>query len=115
MDCIFCKIVSGEIPSKKVFENDTVLAFDDIAPRTPVHTLIIPKVHIEDINSLDENNSSIMTDIFLAAKEIARIKGVEKKGYRVLMNNGKAAHQEVLHLHLHLFAGKDSLGPMIKR
>ncbi len=115
MDCIFCKIAAGDIPASKVFENEEVIAFDDINPQTPVHTLVIPKKHLVNINDLNKENSNIMAHIFLAVKEVAAIKGIKEKGYRILINNGEAAHQEVGHLHVHIFGGRESLGPMIKK
>ena len=115
MSCIFCKIIAGEIPSTKVYEDDKVLAFHDINPAAPVHILVVPKAHIADVNGITEENKSVMGDIFLAAKRIAAEKGLPEKGYRLLVNNGKAAGQEVFHLHVHIFGGKDSLGPMLSR
>ncbi len=114
MDCIFCKIASGQIPAKKVYENEKVLAFDDINPLTPAHTLVIPREHIVDLNDINSGNSAIMSDIFLAVKEVVKIKDVDESGYRILINNGRDAHQEVFHLHVHIFGGRD-LGPMIKK
>jgi len=115
MDCIFCKIAAGDIPADRVYENDSVLAFNDIEPISPVHVLIIPKIHIESINELDKNNSSIMADIFLAVNEVARIKNIAETGYRVIINNGKAGGQEVPHLHVHVIGGRESLGPMLMK
>ena len=115
MDCIFCKIISGEIPSTKVYEDEKVIAFNDIKPAAPVHILVVPKMHLEDLNGITEQNSQIMSDIFLAVKRIAKEKGLPEKGYRVLINNGRAAGQEVFHLHVHILGGKDQLGPMILR
>jgi len=114
MDCIFCKIINGEIPSSKIYENDAVIAFDDIDPKAPAHTLVVPKIHVKNIDELNNENKSMMSDIFMAVQEVARIKGLEK-GYRVLINNGKAAHQEVQHLHIHVLGGKDDLGPMLAK
>ncbi len=105
MDCIFCSIINGEIPSSKVYENDSVFAFDDINPKAPVHVLIIPKKHIPDINSLDINSSKVLGDIFLAAARVAEIKGIKESGYRVVVNNGPDAGQEVFHLHIHVLGG----------
>jgi histidine triad (HIT) family protein len=114
MDCIFCKIIAGEIPAAIVYENGRALAFDDINPRTPVHTLVVPKEHLVNVNDINSDNADIMADLFLAVREVVRLKGVEESGYRVLMNNGKAANQEVDHMHIHIFGGRESLGPMIK-
>ena len=114
MDCIFCKIINGEVPSEKVYENDSVYAFEDINPVSPVHVLVIPKLHVKNINELTQENSKVMSEVFLAVKEVAKIKGLEK-GYRVIINNDKAGGQVVWHLHIHVLGGKDSMGPMILR
>src|SRR5271157_1534695 len=113
MGCLFCDIISGKIPSTKVYENDKVLAFEDISPQAPVHVLIVPKTHVEKIDDLNERNSAIMADLFLAVKEVARIKETEQRGYRVIINNGKAGGQIVWHLHVHVMGGRDTMGPMI--
>ncbi|HOP29135.1 MAG TPA: histidine triad nucleotide-binding protein [Spirochaetota bacterium] len=113
MDCIFCKIASGQIPSEKVYESERVLAFKDINPVAPEHILIIPKKHISDIEELNGDDSGDIAEILFAAKEIARERSLTEKGYRLILNNGKAAGQEVFHLHMHIIGGKDYLGPMI--
>lgn len=113
MDCLFCNIIKGKIPSNKVYENENVYAFDDISPAAPVHTLVVHKTHTGNIDDLTEDNAKIMSDIFLAVKEVARIKGVDKNGYRIIINNGSAAGQVVWHLHVHILGGKENLGPMI--
>jgi histidine triad (HIT) family protein len=115
MDCIFCKIIKGEIPSTKVYEDDFVYAFDDISPAAPIHTLIIPKEHIVNVNDLSENNSSVMSHLFLAAKKVAEIKNISGDGYRIILNNEKGAGQEVLHMHLHVLGGKYPMGPMLQK
>lgn len=115
MGCLFCNIISGQIPSKKVYENDKVFAFEDINPQAPVHVLVIHKKHIEKIEDLDAGNSSVMSDLFLAVKEVARIRGIDKKGYRVIINNGTAGGQVIWHLHVHVMGGKDDMGPMVVR
>ncbi|MEA2101462.1 MAG: histidine triad nucleotide-binding protein [Thermodesulfobacteriota bacterium] len=103
-ECIFCKIIKGEIPSTKVYEDATVFAFDDIEPMAPVHTLIVPKKHIETLNDLSEIH--IWDAMLKAAQEIARIKGVEDSGYRTVINCGKDGTQIVTHLHMHLLGGR---------
>ncbi len=115
MDCIFCKIIKGEIPSDKVYEDEKVFAFRDIKPAAPVHILVVPKTHIESVSDIDESNKDIMADLFLAAKKIADSKGLVENGYRIIINNGRIAGQEVFHLHVHILAAKDSLGPMLSR
>ena len=111
MDCIFCNIIKGEIPSSKVYENDKIYAFNDISPVAPVHVLIIPKEHIESINDLSEKNANLISDVMLAAKEIAAQLGVSESGYRVVTNCGQAAGQTVNHIHFHLLGGRDLAWP----
>lgn len=106
MDCVFCKIIEGKIPSDKVFENEYVLAFNDIEPKAPVHILIIPKKHIKDINEISEENIKYVESLMLSIKEIAKIVGVYESGYRIISNTGKDSGQEVPHLHFHLLGGK---------
>ena len=113
MSCVFCKIISGEIPSTKVYEDEKVIAFNDIDPAAPVHILVVPKIHVTDLNDITETNGTIMSDLFLAVSRIAAEKRLAEKGYRIIINNGKAAGQEIFHLHLHIMGGKDSLGPML--
>lgn len=103
MDCIFCKIAAGEIPSKKVYEDDRVLAFYDIEPKAPVHVLIIPKVHIAGAREVTEENSAVVAHIFAVIPQIAAQLGLED--YRVVTNNGPDAGQTVQHLHFHLLGG----------
>ena len=105
-DCIFCKIINGEIPSEKVYEDDTVLGFKDINPAAPVHVLIIPKKHIESINDLTEEDSNIIAHIYLVAKKIANEFGLKEKGYRIVTNCGEKAGQTVPHIHFHLLGGR---------
>lgn len=104
-DCIFCKIIERKIPSTIVYEDDKVLAFNDINPVAPVHVIIIPKTHIANVNELTQDNASVMGDIHLAAKKIAEKLGVADKGYRLINNCGADAGQTVFHLHYHLIAG----------
>ena len=104
-DCLFCKIIKGEIPSSKVYEDEYVYAFKDIEPVAPVHILIVPKKHISSLNEISEEDEVLLGKIFLAIKKIAKKLGVEEKGYRVINNCGKDAGQTVMHLHFHLIAG----------
>lgn len=104
-DCIFCKIINGEIPSDTVFETDNVKVFKDINPVAPVHLVIVPKRHIESINNLDKTNSEIVGDCMLAAKKAAQISNISENGYRVISNCGDDAGQTVKHLHFHLVGG----------
>ena len=113
MNCIFCKIVAKEIPAKIVYENDYVLAFYDINPITHEHILIIPKKHISSIDHISDDDRDISAALFTAARDIAKLKNMQDDGYRIIINNGKAAGQEVFHLHLHILGGEKSLGPML--
>lgn len=106
-DCIFCKIASGKIPSKKVYENEHVFAFDDISPQAPVHTLIIPKEHV--VNFQDEPSKELIAELFSAIPVVAKLKGVDESGYRIIQNNGSDSGQSVFHMHIHLL-GKRNLG-----
>ena len=107
-DCLFCKIIAGEIPSTKVYENDKVYAFRDIAPAAPEHVVIVPKTHICCANKITTENSSCVADIFEAIPEIAKTVDVAEDGYRIVNNCGKNGGQTVMHLHFHLLGG--SLG-----
>ena len=103
MDCIFCKIAKGEMPTAKIFENNHIIAFDDINPKALVHILIVPTKHIESIKHLDEVDKDLIGEIFLVAKKIAKDKNLE--GYKLLFNVGREGGQLVDHLHLHLLSG----------
>lgn len=105
MDCIFCRIVKGEIPSKKVYENEYVYAFYDLNPNAPVHVLVIPKKHIESLNSVNLENINIVSEVMLSIPKIADMLGL-KNGYRVISNCGKDGGQSVFHLHFHILGGK---------
>lgn len=104
-NCLFCKIVAGDIPSAKVYEDDGVLAFRDIAPQAPVHILVIPKTHIPSIAEVNEENSAAAARCLEAIGKIARQEGLEK-GFRVISNCGADAGQTVPHLHFHILAGR---------
>lgn len=106
MDCIFCKIAAGEIPSTKVYEDDTVVAFNDLDPQAPVHVLIIPKEHIASAAEINESNSAVVAHIFEVAAKIVAEKGL-KDGFRIVNNCGDSAGQSVKHLHFHLMGGRD--------
>jgi histidine triad (HIT) family protein len=109
MDCIFCKIISGEIPSEKVFENDKIIAFNDINPKARIHILVVPKKHIESVKSLEETDKDLIVEVIFAAKKIAKDKDLE--GYKLVFNVGREGGQLVDHLHLHLLSGDaDPLG-----
>ncbi|MCD6152974.1 MAG: histidine triad nucleotide-binding protein [Syntrophobacterales bacterium] len=105
-DCIFCKIARGEIPCNKVYENNRILAFDDIAPMAPVHVIIIPKQHIPTLMDVSHENMDIIGGIFSAVEEVARIKKIDKRGFRTVINCNEEGGQLVFHLHLHVLGGK---------
>ncbi|MBQ9849472.1 MAG: histidine triad nucleotide-binding protein [Clostridia bacterium] len=106
MDCIFCKIISGEIPSNKAYEDDKVLAFYDLEPQAPVHILIVPKEHIACAADITPENSSVIAHIFEVAAIIAKEKGLDD-GFRIVNNCGDSAGQTVKHIHFHLMGGRD--------
>ena len=105
-DCIFCKIANGTIPSRKVYEDAEVVAFDDINPMAPVHVIIIPKKHIPTILDVTKTDVSSIGSLFTAAQEVARIKGINERGFRVVINCNKEGGQVIFHLHMHVLGGK---------
>lgn len=105
-DCLFCKIIAGEIPSKKLYEDDKIFAFYDIAPIAPVHFLVIPKQHIQSVDEINGENSELVAYIFAKIGELAKLAGIEN-GYRVISNCGADAGQTVPHLHFHVIGGKE--------
>ncbi|GMO53571.1 MAG: histidine triad nucleotide-binding protein [Termitinemataceae bacterium] len=105
-DCVFCKIINGDIPSKKIFEDDEVLAFHDVDPKAPVHFLVIPKKHIKNIMECTENDVSLLGKLFFKAQEIAVQLGLEKEGARFVNNCKKNGGQTVDHLHIHVLGGR---------
>ena len=113
-DCIFCKIVDGKIPAKKVFEDDDLLAFNDINPARPVHVLMIPKKHITSLATATPEDTPVLGRMLAMANEIATAQG-SPDGFRIIINTGRVGHQEVPHLHIHIVGGPDPVGPMLKR
>lgn len=110
-DCLFCKIINGEIPSKKAYEDENVYAFWDIAPTAPVHILVIPKKHIATLNDVNGENSSVISKIYEVIPKIAEENGIAKDGYRVVSNCNAAAGQTVFHIHFHLLGGRELTWP----
>ncbi len=110
-DCLFCKIAAGEIPSKTLYEDDAVRAFYDINPQTPVHFLVVPKVHIPSVSGIGAENSAVVAHIFEVIARLAKELKLEN-GYRVVSNCGPDADQTVLHLHFHVMGGRKMLGKM---
>ena len=110
-DCLFCKIVSEEIPCNKVYENDHVLAFDDIEPQAPVHVLIIPKKHITSINDLNQSDKNICSEMFFVAQKIAALKNIDDSGFRCVINTNNNGGQTVFHIHMHVLGGRKLTWP----
>lgn len=111
VDCIFCKIAAGKIDADVVHENDRVIAFRDLNPQAPTHVLIIPRRHVATINDLTENEAGDVGHLFLAAKQVAKMEGLDESGYRVVMNCMEGAGQSVFHIHLHLLGGRNLRWP----
>jgi len=105
-DCLFCKILNGDIPADIVYESDSAIAFRDINPQAPTHVLIIPRKHIATINDINEEDQEIVGSLYLAAKDIARAEGLSDEGYRAVMNCNEGAGQSVFHIHLHVLGGR---------
>ncbi len=110
-ECIFCKIAKGDIPANKVYEDDKVVAFNDVSPQSPTHILIIPKEHIPSTNNIDESNSHIISHIFVVINKIAKEKGLDSQGYRIVNNCGEFGGQTVEHIHFHLLGGRQLQWP----
>ena len=110
-DCLFCKIVKGEIPSKKAYEDENVYAFWDIAPTAPVHILVIPKKHIATLNDVNGENAEAIAKIYEAIPKIAKENGIAEDGYHVVSNCNAAAGQTVFHIHFHLLGGRELTWP----
>jgi histidine triad (HIT) family protein len=104
-DCIFCRIVKGEIPSKKVYEDDQTYAFEDLDPKAPTHVLIVPKKHIRGLKEAEANDAEVVGQCHLAAAKIAKERGIED-GYRTVLNVGPGSGQSVFHMHVHLLGGR---------
>jgi histidine triad (HIT) family protein len=104
--CLFCRIARKEIPARIVFENERLLAFDDIQPRAPVHVLIIPKEHFASLEDAPDGSEALLGEVLLRARAIAREKGVGETGYRIVLNTGRDSGQEVFHIHFHVLGGR---------
>ena len=111
MDCVFCKIINKEIDAKVRYEDEALLAFDDINPKTPIHIVIIPKKHIATLNDIDEEKTLLVGKMMRGAQTIAKQLGIAEDGYRVIMNCNRQGGQEVFHIHLHLLGGKQLTWP----
>ena len=106
MECIFCKILNGEIPAEFTYQDNEIAAFRDINPQAPTHILIIPRKHIERISDICEENSNLVGKMVLVAKKLAQDEGITKSGFRLVFNNNRDAGQDVFHIHLHLLGGR---------
>lgn len=106
MTTIFAKILRGDIPAHKVYEDDRVLAFDDVAPQAPVHVLIVPKLALLNLNEASDEHEALLGHILVVARKVAELKGLAATGYRVVMNNGDDGGQSVAHMHLHVLGGR---------
>lgn len=111
MDCLFCKIIDHSIKSNIIYEDETLLAFDDIRPQAPQHKLIIPKRHIETVNELTEDDANLVGQMVLTAKQIAKDLGIDQDGFRLVFNCNRHGGQEVYHIHLHLLGGRQMHWP----
>lgn len=110
-NCIFCKIAAKQIPAKLVHEDDMAIAFEDINPQAPTHILIVPKHHVPDIHSMTPADRQMVGHLFLIAQSIAEKQGLDQRGYRMVINNGRDAGQTVFHIHLHLLSGRSFAWP----
>ncbi len=113
-DCIFCKIAAGAIPAARVYEDEQLLAFKDIAPQRPVHILVIPKKHITSLATVSADDAPILGQMLAKAHEIALAQG-SPAGFRVIINTGEIGQQEVQHLHMHILGGPQPVGPMVQK
>ena len=113
-DCIFCRIARGEIPSRKVYEDDEIVAFHDIAPVAPVHFMIVPKRHIASLSEATPDDAGVLGRILALSGRLAREQG-SPDGFRTIVNTGRIARQDVQHLHVHIIGGPEQLGPMIAK
>ncbi|MXY89878.1 MAG: histidine triad nucleotide-binding protein [Gammaproteobacteria bacterium] len=111
-DCIFCKIVAGEIPCEQVYADDLIIAFHDISPQAPTHILVIPRKHISDMNEASAEDQAVLGHMMLRASEIAAEAGLAESGYRLALNTGPDARQSVFHIHLHILGGRRLTGQM---
>lgn len=110
-NCLFCKIIDGQIPSQRVFEDNVCVAFDDLSPQAPTHILIIPRVHVDSLDKVNTEHQEVLGHLLLTAANIAREKGFADDGYRVVINTNADGGQTVFHLHVHLLAGRPFVFP----
>jgi histidine triad (HIT) family protein len=113
-DCIFCRIARGEIPAKKIYEDEDIFAFHDIQPQAPVHFMVIPKQHIASLNDADASHQAVLGKLMAKTGELARSQGLTD-GFRTIINTGRIGRQEVYHLHVHILGGPEPLGSMLPK
>lgn len=113
-DCVFCKIIRGEIPSNKIYEDEEIFAFHDIHPQAPVHFMIVPKPHVASLDDVTMEHQQVLGRILAKTGELAKGQGLND-GFRTIINTGRVGQQEVYHLHVHVLGGPDPLGPMLRR
>ncbi|KZN14671.1 MULTISPECIES: histidine triad nucleotide-binding protein [Marinomonas] len=111
MDCLFCKLVKGEIPATILYQDDDVIAFEDIMPQAPCHFLVIPKRHISTLNDLTDEDASLVGKLQITAAKVAKQKGISEEGYRVVMNCNEMGGQTVYHIHMHVLGGRNMTWP----
>jgi histidine triad (HIT) family protein len=110
-ECLFCKIVNKEIPAELIFEDDRIIAFNDINPQAPIHILIITKEHFDSLNDVPEEKNGILGHILVRARQIAQNLGIQERGYRIVLNTARDSGQEVFHIHFHLLGGRRMTWP----
>lgn len=110
-DCIFCKIIDKKIPASIVYEDESIIAFEDINRQAPIHILFIPKEHFSSLNEIPEEKKDMLSHLLLKAREIARQKGIGERGYRIVLNTARESGQDVLHIHFHLLGGRQMSWP----
>ena len=110
-DCIFCKVVAGEIPATKIYEDERAFAFRDLNPQAPTHALVIPRAHVASLNEASEDNEALLGHLLLVAARVAREEGLAESGYRTVINTGAGAGQSVFHIHVHLLGGRSLTWP----
>jgi histidine triad (HIT) family protein len=111
MDCLFCKLINGDIPANILYQDDDVLAFEDIMPQAPIHFLVIPKRHISTLNDLTDADAAIVGKLQITAAKVAKQKGISEEGYRVVMNCNEMGGQTVYHIHMHVLGGRAMTWP----
>jgi len=109
--CIFCRIIEGSIPAKMVYQDEHTFAFDDVNPQAPVHTLVVPRRHVESVKDLDESDQALMARLLLTCTRVAKDKGLSERGFRLVANTGRDGGQTVFHLHFHVMGGRQMTWP----